>query len=102
MYAKNHVISLISFTETQDKDGFPVRTETSISVYASIDSITGAEFYQTGLLNIQPSFRAVIWAHEYAGQTVVEYKNKRYGVYRTFLRNRGEIELYLEEKAGEC
>lgn len=100
MLNKNTQIALIAETATSDQDGFSVVTEIRTEIWALIDSITGTEFYQTGLLNIRPSCRAVIWTAEYSGQELVEIDGKRYKVYRTFKRNQDETELYLEEKVG--
>lgn len=99
MLRKNKQITLIAVTSTQDADGYAVETETTTDLWAKIDSITGQEFTNAGLLNIQPSFRAVVWVAEYSGQKLVEMDNKRYGVYRTY-KHGDEIELYCREEMG--
>lgn len=100
MLRKNKQITLVSITYTQDSDGFRIETESESTIWAQVDSVTGQEFTNAGLLNIQPSFRAVVWVAEYDGQKIVEMDGKRFGVYRTYKRNSEEIELYCQEEMG--
>lgn len=100
MLNKNDKITLISVHRTQDSDGFSIENETASEVWSCLDSITGTEFYQSGLLGIQPSLRATVWLSEYNNQTLCEVEGKRYRIYRTYKRNLDEIELYMEERGG--
>lgn len=100
MLNKNDKITLISVHRTQDSDGFSIENETASEVWGCLDSITGTEFYQSGLLGIQPSLRATVWLSEYKDQTMCEVEGKRYRIYRTYKRNLDEIELYMEERGG--
>lgn len=99
MLRKNEKITLIATEYILDEDGFRIEKETKTDVFANVDSITGQEFYNTGLLNIKPSFRAIVWAAEYNREPIIERKGKRYGVYRTFRRGE-DVELYCQEEMG--
>ena len=39
-------------------------------------------------------------AEAYAGEQIVEYQGRRYGVYRTYQAKTDELELYVERKGG--
>ena len=60
-----------------------------------------SEFYQAGLQGFKPDYRFSIWMTEYNDQELVEYKDKIYSVYRSYRRDDGRIELYVNEKKGE-
>jgi SPP1 family predicted phage head-tail adaptor len=94
-------IALISTEYTQDDLGEWTETQTKTEVFALVNSVTMSEFYNAGLQGFKPDFRFMVWMNEYADQELVEYKGKVYSVYRTYRRNDGRIELYVNEKKGE-
>jgi SPP1 family predicted phage head-tail adaptor len=94
-------IALISTEYTQDDLGEWTETQTKTEVFAMVNSVTMSEFYNAGLQGFKPDFRFMVWMNEYADQELVEYKGKVYSVYRTYRRNDGRIELYVNEKKGE-
>ena len=94
-------ISLITTTYTQDDIGEWVEAQTKTEVFAVVSSITMAEFYQAGMQGLKPDYRFTIWLTEYDNQDLVEYKGKIYSVYRSYRRDDGRIELYVNEKKGE-
>ena len=59
------------------------------------------EFYEAGLQGFKPEFRFTVWMSEYNEQETLEYKDKVYQIYRTYIRNDGRIELYVTERKGE-
>jgi SPP1 family predicted phage head-tail adaptor len=94
-------IALISTEYTQDDLGEWTETQTKTEVFAMVNSVTMSEFYNAGLQGFKPDFRFTVWMNEYADQELVEYKDKIYSVYRTYRRDDGRIELYVNEKKGE-
>jgi SPP1 family predicted phage head-tail adaptor len=94
-------ISLISTEYTQDDLGEWTETQIKTEVFAMVNSVTMSEFYNAGLQGFKPDFRFMVWMNEYADQELVEYKGKVYSVYRTYRRDDGRIELYVNEKKGE-
>ena len=94
-------IALISIEYEQDDLGEWIETETSTEVFALVQSVTMYEFYQAGLEGMKPDFRFHVWLSEYHDEELVDYKGKRYEVYRTYIRKDGRIELYVNEKKGE-
>ena len=94
-------IALISTEYTQDDLGEWTETQTKTEVFAMVNSVTMSEFYQAGLQGFKPDYRFSVWVTEYDDQELVEYKGKVYSVYRTYRRDDGRIELYVNEKKGE-
>ena len=98
-YAK---IKLIPVTITYGDLKEEIRTEGSAKeVFAELSSITRQEFFTAGAAGLKPSLEAIIYSFEYNDEPIVKIGNKRYSVYRTYLRAEDDrIELYLEEKEG--
>ena len=97
---RSDVIKLISVTRTQDKYGQFVDTETSRQVYCQVGSITQSEFYEGGRNGLNPEYRFTVFFADYEDETIIEYKDKRYAVYRTYLARNDRLELYVERKGG--
>lgn len=94
-------ISLVSIEYAQDDLGEWTETRSDNYVFATIESVSASEFYNAGLQGLKPEYRAVIYMVEYNGEELVELFGKIYNVYRTYRRNDGRIELYLNEKKGD-
>ena len=94
-------INLITIEYTQDDLGEWTETQTKDAVFAYVDSVTMTEFYEAGLQGFKPEFRFTVWMSEYNEQETLEYKDKVYQIYRTYIRNDGRIELYVTERKGE-
>lgn len=94
-------IALITTEYGQDDLGEWTETQTKTEVFAMVNSVTMSEFYQAGLQGFKPDYRFSVWMTEYNDQELVEYKGKVYSVYRTYRRDDGRIELYVNEKKGE-
>lgn len=94
-------IGLISIEYTQDDLGEWIETEVKTDVFATVQSVTMYEFYEAGREGMKPGYRFHVWMTEYDDQELVEYKDKRYRVYRTYIRKDGRIELYVNEQKGD-
>jgi len=69
-------------------------------VYCSVSSIGQKEFSATMQAGLKAQKTIVIDHDEYDGQTQVEYNSVMYSIYRTFVRDDGDIELYCEVRVG--
>lgn len=73
-------------------------------VFAKVWSVTRSEFFEAGRAGYKPELVFSVWAEDYGGEDLIEYKEKSYAVYRTFRRQEGDgsdyIELYAERQAG--
>ena len=85
---------------TQDEYGRWVATPTAKEVFCQVDSITRAEFFDGGRNGLNPEFKFTMFFGDYNGESVVEYADNTYSVYRTYLRRTDIIELYVERKGG--
>ena len=94
-------ITLITTEYAQDDLGEWTETRTESTVFAYVSSVTMSEFYEAGLQGFKPEFRFTVWMSEYDEQEVLEYNDKVYTIYRTYMRDDGRIELYVTEKKGE-
>ena len=93
-------IVLIKESFETDENGVQRAVRTSRSVYAQVDSITRSEFYEAGRSGLNPEFRFAVFAGDYDGETLVEYRGKTYAVYRTYLGRNDTLELYVQRKGG--
>lgn len=100
------LVYLIGVVYSEDEIGQLVPMETEQAVWASIQSVTRAEWAQAGQAGLNPELVLTMPRANYSGQNIVELRKDcgrpvRYSVYRThFGWDSDEIELYLEQKAG--
>lgn len=95
------VIKLVSETYAINDYGVRVPTETKKQVFCKVRSVTRAEFFDGGRNGLNPQFRFDVFMGDYNDETVIEYKEKRYAVYRVYHpENADYIELYCERKGG--
>jgi SPP1 family predicted phage head-tail adaptor len=97
---RNDVIYLVSESFEKNKYGVPVPATSERMVFCRVDSVTRSEFFEGGRNGLNPEFRFIVFAHDYHGEAVVKYKGRTYGVYRTYLGEEDNIELYAERKGG--
>ena len=93
-------ITLIASEYVQDDIGEWVETPIRRDIFARIDSVSAAEFFNAGLQGMRPDYRFLIWRNEYKGEQIVEYRNDLFDVYRTYNRNDNRIELYVNSRKG--
>ncbi|WP_336636847.1 hypothetical protein [Lysinibacillus fusiformis] len=69
-------------------------------VYCAPVSISQREFSVTMQSGLKAQLTLIIDHDEYDGEKEVEYDRVKYSIYRTFVRNDGDIELYCEVRKG--
>lgn len=97
---RSDVISLVSYSLSQDAYGVWQKTKTARDVFCAVDSVTRDEFFEGGRNGFNPQFRMTMFAPDYQGEEEVEYNGVSYGVYRTYRANTDLLELYVEKKGG--
>lgn len=98
---RSDVIKLIPVTYAKDAAGIPRATEgTPRQVMCQVDSVTRQEFFEAGRNGLNPEIVFRVFFGDYDEERLIEYKGKRYGVYRTYQRRDDWIELYCERKGG--
>jgi hypothetical protein len=65
-----------------------------------VNSVTRNEFFEAGRNGLNPEYVFRVFFGDYDGERIVEYKGKRYGVYRTYHGRNDMMELYAERKGG--
>lgn len=97
---RSDVITLISEQEKQDEFGIVHQEYLRNNVFCSVNSISASEFFSGGMNGLNPQYQFSINSFEYNGEKTIEYNGKKYVVYRTFERNNGIVELYVEQRKG--
>lgn len=93
------VIKLIKQTITHDVYGREIVTESTSTVFCEVNSVSQSEFCAAADTELNPEYRFTIFFGDYDGETLVEFNNRRYSIYRTF-RSGDDLELYAERKIG--
>ena len=96
----NDVLYLLKGTVDQDDIGNLKKEYTKREVFCKALSIDRNEFFHSGQIGLKPKFKFIIYPLDYNDEDIIEYMGNKYGVYRTYLKNENELELYAEEKAG--
>ena len=93
-------INLISESYTQNTYGVYEKSMEKRKVYAKVESVTGREWFEGGRNGLNPQYRFTMFQFDYLGEKIVEYNNVQYSIYRTFIKNNDEVELYAELRKG--
>ena len=81
---------------------FENTTETEKMCYCRVNSVTRNEFYKARENGIQPVYAFVLSEYaDYNGEKIVIYKNKRYRVTRSYVKNHA-VELTVEEATADA
>ena len=97
---RSEVITLLGETQTQNEFGVWVPERTSRDVFCQVNSITRSEFFDAGRNGLNPEFMFSMFAGDYEGERVCEYRGQKYSIYRTYIARNDVIELYAERKGG--
>ncbi|MCQ2009259.1 phage head closure protein [Sporolactobacillus sp. STSJ-5] len=94
------VCKLIDVVTTEDELGQPIEFEKPRQIFCSRISVSRAEFAAAGQVGLKAQLVLVVDSDEYDGEDRVDYIEKRYSIYRDFMRSDGYTELYCEVKSG--
>lgn len=97
---RSSVITLIKETQTQDTTGVWRTARTEREVFAQIDTVTRAEFFEGGRNGLNPEFKFTMFFGDYEDEREVVWNGKHYGIYRVYYGRNDTIELYAERKGG--
>lgn len=92
---------LLSITSTKDELGQPIKTEKPFMVFCSKNSITRTEFNTAGQSGHKPDMMLIVDSDAYENERLLRYGNKKYSIYKTYMRTDGFTELYCEVKSGD-
>lgn len=97
---RSSVIYLLTTTYEQDEFGIFEEETTQKLVYAQVESVTGAEWFEGGRNGLNPEYRFTMFAPDYSGEQVLIYDDVQYTIYRTYRTKNETIELYAEKRKG--
>ena len=97
---RDHVAKLISVTYNTDALKQKIPDEKSREVFCTVSSVQQSEFFAAGRNGLRPQMRLKVFAEDYRQEELVEVDSVRYRIYRTYLGDNDQLELYLEKKAG--
>lgn len=94
------VLNLISYEIVKDEYGVGRKTEVSRQVYCDVHSVTQTEFFAGQQSGLKPNLKFTIFSGDYNGETVLEFHDEKYTIYRTYNANSDYIELYGQKDIG--
>lgn len=97
---RSNVLTLISQTFSQDDNGVTTATETPITVFCDVTSVSLSEWSEGGRIGLNPEYRFRVFLYDYHGEEVCEFNGVRYSIYRTYITRNDIIELYAERREG--
>lgn len=97
---RSNTCNLISQTYTLDSLNQQIARETTRTVFCNVQSVTQTEWFNGGQQGLKPEYKVTMFAPDYEGEEIVELNSKRYTIYRSYLRQDENIELYLERRTG--
>lgn len=97
---KSRVLTLVGVTYSFDEIGNEVPQEKKRNVFCNITGVSANEWFEAGNVGITPEYRVTMFSYDYQNEQIAELNGIRYGIYRTYLKNNEDIELYLERKVG--
>lgn len=93
-------IGLCSTRYTEDEFNVLQPRETTRNVFADVQTVTRAEWFEGGRNGLNPQYKFTMFKPDYEGEEIVNYQGQQHAVYRTFEPRTDEIELYCELKKG--
>lgn len=100
MMDKSNVCYLITETQTQDAYGVMQPTQEERMVYCNVTSVTQREWFEGGRIGLNPEYRITMFAYDYEGEQLLKLNDVIYTIYRTYITNTDDIELYVQRKTG--
>jgi SPP1 family predicted phage head-tail adaptor len=92
---------LSTITIGKDPLGQPIFEEKAFMVFCSRLSITRAEFNTAGQLGHKPDMILIVDSDAYDNEKNVEYKGKKYSVYKSYMRIDGFTEVFCEVNTSD-
>ena len=94
------MIELVKESREKDEYGIDRTTRTSRQVFAQVDNVTRAEFFEGGRNGLNPQYVFRVFFGDYDEERELVYHGKNYGIYRVYQARTDLMELYAERKGG--
>ena len=96
------VCSLLSQVTTgRDDLGQPIIEEKPFMIFCSQISITRAEHATAGQLGHKPEIVLIVDADSYDAEKRLEYRGRKYNIYKSYMRFDGFTEIFCEVDAND-
>ncbi len=69
-------------------------------VFAQVDSVTRAEFFEGGRNGLNPEYKFTVFSGDYHRENELIYEGEPYAIYRSYHGRNDKTELYAERKGG--
>lgn len=97
---RSDVITLVKETHQNNDYGVQTTETEKRQVFCQVNSVTRSEFFEAGRNGLNPEYVFTMFFGDYDDERLVEYRDKRYAIYRTYITRNDTIELYAERKGG--
>lgn len=97
---RSAVIYLLKEENVQNDDGTWSGNLTKRKVYAQVASITRSEWFEGRRNGLNGELKFTMFAPDYHDEEILEHNSKRYTIYRTYVTDDENIELYVERRKG--
>lgn len=99
---RNDIATLIKQHFPQDSIGvWQDPEETSREIFVEVKSASRAEYFKAAQIGNRCDYVFVVFSLDYEGENIIEWRGKRYEIYRTYHNTLEDtMELYAEERAG--
>jgi hypothetical protein len=99
--SKDYLCNLITQVRGKDKlQQDVVLSETKEETFCAVGTITQTEYGISSREGFMPAKLIIIDYDTYDFQKELEFEDTRYTIYRTFVKEDGDIELYCEVRVG--
>lgn len=93
-------IYLVETNYAEDAYGAMQPQQIKRLVYANVQSVTRAEWFEGGRAGLNPQFVFTMFGPDYNGEDILEYDGTQYAIYRSYRLRTDLVELYAELKKG--
>lgn len=83
-----------------DKLGKTTTSYTHSEVFVTVSSIGMTETFEARQKGLKPQLKLTMCSFDYNGEQLIEIDNIIYSIYRTYMVDTDNIELYLSERIG--
>lgn len=100
MMNKSDVAYLVTESYSQDDTGVMQKVTEKRKVFVKVSSVSGQEWFEGGRNGLNPQLRFKVFSFDYLGESLIEYKDKLYSIYRTYYDTTDQLDLYAEFRKG--
>lgn len=95
------VLTLVKRRYEADALSQRIPQEDKREVFCRVQSVSQREFFEAGRNGFKPELKATLSTEfDYDGESIAIWNDDRYSIYRTFITDSGQIELYLQRETG--